>query len=204
MITSELFIIEMRKFLDDIDSNMPSEILMSYYKRLNEELDDDSFLRAISNLRNNWESYGKSYPTKLEFIRASKINNDELEDIALRAYNLAKETAIYQGCYISPDFEDEIISDVIDSYFGSWFNFHNRVAYRDSDDTFVKKDFIRAYKQKAKTKKIKKVKLIGYGPNPKDLSIKADYELPIKRDELIQLENKTFSLVANLTKQKRM
>jgi len=206
MITSELFIIEMRKFLDDIDSNMPSEILMSYYKRLNEELDDSSFLRAISNLRNNWESYGKPYPTKLEFIRASKINNDELEDIALRAYNLARETAIYQGCYISPDFEDEIIADVIDSYFGSWFNFHNKVAYRDSDDTFVKKDFIRAYKRKAETKKIKKVKLIGYGPNPRDLSIKADYELPIKRDELIQLENKipVNSLVANLTKQKRM
>jgi len=201
MITSELFIIEMRKFLDDIDSNMSSDILMSYYNRLNEELDDNSFLRAISSLRKSWESYGKPYPTKLEFIRASVADSADIEEIANRAYKLAKDTAIYQGCYISPDFEDKIIADVIDSYFGSWFNFHNRVAYRDSDDTFVRKDFIRAYKRKAETKNIRVVKLIGYGNNPRSLKIKADYELPVKRDELIQIENKAVNnLVANLIK----
>jgi len=203
MLDKKLFSENFTLLCEMFDKKQTRGLMIIYYEVL-KNLSDEEFKKAITKLLSTWEySY---MPKPKHILDMTAPDSADIEEIANRAYKTAKETAIYQGCYISPDFEDEIISDVIDSYFGSWFNFHNKVAYRDSDDTFVKKDFIRAYKRKAETKNIRAVKLIGYGANPRDLSIKADYELPIKRDELIQLENKSpvNSLVANLTKLKRM
>jgi hypothetical protein len=207
MITPELFAVEIRKFLDDIDANMDETTLVSYYERLNEELDDESFLKAVERLRREWTPYGKPYPSKLEFIRAAELSEDEIEEAANFAYQLAKETAIFEGSYVSPDFEDPLIADVINEKFGSWFDFHNEVAYLDSDDTWAKRDFIESYKRKAKNKRVKKVKLIGYGKNPRPLRIKCNYNIPIKEKDIKQLDykqNKATKLIANLANQKRI
>ena len=203
MITPELFTIEMRRFLDDIDANMDRETFMSYYERLSEEMDDEGFLRAIERLRKEWKPYGKNYPTKLEFIRASELSDDEIEEAANFAYQLAKETAIFEGAYISPDFDDPLIADVINEKFRSWFEFHNEVAYADSDDTWAKRDFIETYKRKAKNKKIRKVKLIGYGKNPRALKISCNYNIPVMINKVAAIENKANTLVKSLANAKR-
>ena len=203
MITPELFTIEMRKFLDDIDANMDRETFMNYYERLSEEMDDEGFLRAVERLRKEWKPYGKNYPTKLEFIRASEISDDEIEEAANFAYQLAKETAILEGAYISPDFDDPLIADVINEKFKSWFEFHNEVAYADSDDTWAKRDFIETYKRKAKNKKVRKIKLIGYGKNPRALKISCNYNIPVMLNKVAAIENKANTLVKSLANAKR-
>jgi len=204
MITPELFTIEMRRFLDDIDANMDRETFMSYYERLSEEMDDEGFLRAVERLRKEWKPYGKNYPTKLEFIRASELSDDEIEEAANFAYQLAKETAVFEGAYISPDFDDPLIADVINEKFRSWFEFHNEVAYADSDDTWAKRDFIETYKRKAKNKKIRKVKLIGYGKNPRALKISCNYNIPVMINKVAAIENRANTLAKSLANAKRM
>ena len=204
MITPEVFTIEMRKFLDDINSNMDKETLISYYERLSEEMDDESFLRAVNRLRKEWQAYGRDYPTKLEFIRAAEISDDEIEEAANEAYQLAKKVAIYKGAYISPEFEDPLIADVINEKFGGWFEFHNEVAYADSDDTWAKRDFIENYKRKAKNKRLKGAKLIGYGNSPKPLKIACNYSIPVSSAEIMQIENKVSGLVKKLASSKRI
>jgi len=204
MITPEVFTIEMRKFLDDISANMDKETLISYYERLSEEMNDEEFLRAIKRLRKEWKPYGRNYPTKLEFIRAAEISDEDIEEAANLAYQLAKETAIFKGAYISPDFDDPIIADVISEKFGGWFEFHNEVAYADSEDTWAKKDFIESYKRKAKNKRARKVRLIGYGKNPRPLKITCNYTIPLKVEETKQIENKTTTLLKNLADAKRI
>ena len=204
MITPELFTIEMRRFLDDIDANMDRETFMSYYERLSEEMDDEGFLRAVERLRKEWKPYGKNYPTKLEFIRASELSDDEIEEAANFAYQLAKETAVFEGAYISPDFDDPLIADVINEKFRSWFEFHNEVAYADSDDTWAKRDFIETYKRKAKNKKVRKVKLIGYGKNPRALKISCNYNIPVMINKVAAIENRANTLAKSLANAKRM
>ena len=204
MITPELFTIEMRRFLDDIDANMDKQTFMSYYERLSEELDDEEFLRAIDRLGKEWKPYGRDYPTKLEFIRAAELSDDEIEEAASLAYQLAKKIAINQGCYVSPDFDDLIIADVINEKFGGWFEFHNEVAYVNSDDTWAKRDFIDTYKRKARNKKAKRTKLIGYGNSPRPLKIACNYNIPVKVINSPAIENKTSTLVKSLANAKRM
>ena len=204
MITPELFTIEMRKFLDDIDANMDKQTLISYYERLSEELDDKSFLKAIERLRKEWAPYGRTYPNKLEFIRAAELSDGEIEEAANLAYQLAKETAIFEGPYINPDFEDPLIADVIKEEFGSWFDFHNEVAYANSDDTWARRDFIDAYKRKAKNKSVRKIKLIGYGRNPRPLKIACNYNIPVKTEKPKQIENRATNMAIELANKKRI
>jgi len=204
MIAPELFTIEMRKFLDDIDANMDKQTLISYYERLSEELDDENFLRAIERLRREWTPYGRPYPSKLEFIRAAGLSDAEIEEAANLAYQVAKETAIFEGSYVSPDFEDPLIADVINEKFGSWFDFHNEVAYANSDDTWAKRDFIDTYKRKAKNKRVRGVKLIGYGKNPRPLKIACNYNIPVRVKDEKQIENKAIKIVAQLANAKRI
>jgi len=204
MITPELFTIEMRRFLDDIDANMDKQTLMSYYERLSEEMDDEGFLRAIERLRKEWKPYGKDYPAKIEFIRASELSDDEIEEAANLAYQIAKETAVFEGAYISPDFDDPIMADVINEKFGGWFEFHNEVGYANSDDTWAKRDFIETYKRKAKNKKVRKVNLIGYGKNPRALKIACNYTIPVMINKVAAIENKTNALVKSLANAKRI
>jgi len=191
MITPELFTIEMRRFLDDINANMDKQTLLSYYERLSEELDDESFLRAIERLKKEWVAYGKDYPSKLDFIRAAELSDDELEEIANEAYNIAKETAIYEGCYVSPEFEDSIIGDVINNKFGGWLDFHNLVAYPDRDDSSTREKFVRAYKIKAKRKEIRNPKLVGYSKTPRKIKVRCNYTIPVKKSmPVIEDKNK--------------
>jgi len=204
MIRPELFTVELRRFLDDIDANMDKETLVSYYERLNEELDDEGFIRAIERLRKEWRAYGRDYPTKLEFIRAAELSDDEIEEAANEAYRLAKETAIFEGVHISPEFDDPIIADVIREKFGGWFEFHNEVAYADSIDKWAKRDFIDAYKRKVRNKRVKGAKLIGYGNNPTPLKIACNYSIPLKRTKSPIIENKATRLIFKLANQKRI
>ena len=105
---------------------------------------------------------------------------------------------------ISPEFEDPLIADVIYGEFGGWFEFHEEVAYADSDDTWAKRDFLKSYKRKAKNKRLKGAKLIGYGNSPKPLKIACNYNIPITSSKTQQIENKVNGLVKKLASSKRI
>jgi len=185
---------------------IPQNDLNKYFNILSRELSREELLRAIENLKNNWKAYGKEYPSISDFLNASKLTDDEIEVLANRAYEKAKRVAISHGAYISPDFEDILIANVIDTL-GGWVEFHDSVAFIDRDDTFVRKDFIKLYKSLAKTRQVKNTKLVGrnvqIGYEDKRVAIKADYALPLVKEK--RIENKKLNgLLSNLKEKTRI
>lgn len=209
MIAKELFAIEMQKLMDDLEIRIPQERLIRYFKRLNEEFDNKSFLRAVNRLRDEWQPYGREYPSVAEFLRAGRMSDEEIEEIANIAYQSAKDTAIKNSCYVTPEFEDALIADVID-LLGGWIKFQNGVAYIDSDDTFLRKDFIRLYKNKARNKSLRRVKLHGQdfmiSGKDRKIEVKAPYKVLFSSKECENvLENsKTNEIVGNLVQKVKM
>lgn len=166
--------------------------LLAYYFALSDEFESiEEFKAFAKKLIKEWKySY---MPKPAHFIEVSFFSDDEIEETAYKAYQLARKTAIDEGCYVSPEFDDPIIADVINNIFGGWFEFHNEVAYLDSDDTWVKKDFIKSYKRKMKNKNIKGTKLVGY-LNPKPLKVKCEYRhINTPKNEKSLIESKVDS-----------
>jgi len=195
MLAKQNFLIEMQKLMDDLGCRMSMQEMASFYARLSLDLDDNSFMRAVNRLRESWEPYGKKYPSIADFLRAAKLSDEELELIANEAYQIAKSCAISKGAYISPDFEDILIANVIDTL-GGWVEFHDSVAFMDRDDTFVRKDFVKLYKSLARTRQAKNTKLVGrnvqIGYEDKRVLIASDYPLPYNKEAVKnQLENKS-------------
>ncbi len=157
---------------------LDDDVLEAYWFFLAQKFDTmQEFKEAAANVGGSWE-YGRM-PEPAHFIEASK-NATDIEAIAHKAYNAAKEAAIRVGVYENIEFSDPFIAETILTLFGSWKEFHDKVAYFDSDDTWIKKDFIDAYKRIAKAGNVRDAKLIGYlrsdFKEPK--LIACDYEAP--------------------------
>lgn len=157
---------------------LDDDVLEAYWFVLADEFESTQELGSVAKkLLGSW-SY--SYmPKPAHFIEA-KSNSTDIEAIAHKAYNTAKEAAISVGVYENIEFGDQFIAETILTLFGSWKEFHDKVAYFDSDDTWIKKDFIDAYKRIAKAGRVRDAKLVGYlkseFKNPK--LIDCDYEAP--------------------------
>ncbi|NPA64465.1 MAG: hypothetical protein GXO16_05780 [Epsilonproteobacteria bacterium] len=139
------------KTLDPMQINLYFEVLKDEFETFAE------FKVAADNLLKTW--FYSYMPKPAHFIQATQM---DLELIAEQAYSAAKTAAIRHGVYKNIEFEDRAIETTILTLFTSWKEFHDRVAYIDSDDTWVKKDFIRTYKAIVKNKALKPIKLIGY------------------------------------------
>ena len=147
---------------------LDDDVLEAYWFVLADEFDSTKELGSVAKkLLGSW-SY--SYmPKPAHFIEASK-NATDIEAIAHKAYNTAKEAAIRVGVYENIEFSDPFIAETILTLFGSWKEFHDKVAYFDSDNTWTRKDFIDTYKRIAKAGKVRGTKLIGY--------LKSDFKEP--------------------------
>jgi len=184
------------KKLNDIE-------IMAYYFALADEFENiEEFKTSAKKVIKSWNySY---MPKPAHFIQTKYPSDAEVKDIALKAYNLAKEVTINAGVYTSPDFEDPLIADVIRTICSGWFEFHNSVAYPDSDDTWIKKAFVESYIGRIKNKKVEGVKLVGY-LNPKPLKVECNYIIPLKKTKAIANNtNKTMQNIKNLAKMKGM
>ena len=145
-----------KSFGVDVDK----ELIKLYWMVLQDEFETiEDFKQAASKLLKTWKySY---MPKPAHFIEAGQ-NAMDIEVIAYKAYGKAKEAAISYGIYHNLEFDDPFIAETILTLFANWQEFHNHVAYRDSDDKWVKRDFIRIYKAIAKNGQISGKKLIGY------------------------------------------
>ncbi|BCD61731.1 hypothetical protein NrS5_27 [Nitratiruptor phage NrS-5] len=153
-----------KSFGVDIDK----DVIKLYWEVLQDEFEDmGEFKKAAAKLLKSW-SY--SYmPKPAHFIQALQ-NETDLELIANKAYTTAKAAAIQIGVYENIEFNDHFIAETIITLFGSWKEFHDSVAYFDSDDTWIKKDFITTYKRIAKAGNVRGTKLVGY--------LKSDFKEP--------------------------
>jgi len=157
---------------------LDDDVLEAYWFFLAKEFDTmQEFEDAADKIGRSWEySY---MPIPGHFIKA-KNSVADIEAIAHKAYNTAKDAAIRVGVYENIEFGDPFIAETILTLFGSWKEFHDKVAYFDSDDTWIKKDFIDAYKRIARAGKVRDAKLMGYLKSDfKDPKLIAcDYEAP--------------------------
>ena len=157
---------------------LDDDVLEAYWFVLADEFDSTKELGSVAKkLLGSW-SY--SYmPKPAHFIEAAQ-GSENYELIATKAYGKAKEAAISYGVYHNLEFDDPFIAETILTLFGSWKEFHDHVAYRDSDDTWVKRDFIRIYKAIAKNGQTSGKKLIGYLQEEftSPIQIFCDYEPP--------------------------
>jgi len=157
---------------------LDDDVLEAYWFVLAEEFDTTQELGNVAKKLLSYWSFGYM-PKPAHFIEAKK-SAANLEEIAHKAYNTAKSAAIHVGVYENIEFGDPFIAETILTLFGSWKEFHDKVAYFDSDDTWVKKDFIDAYKRIARAGKVRDAKLMGYLKSDfKDPKLIAcDYEAP--------------------------
>ena len=180
--------------------------LTAYYFALADEFENIEELKtSAKKILKEWKySY---MPKPAHFIQTKYPSDAEVKDIAKKAYNLAKEIAILEGPYTSPNFEDPLIADVIRTICSGWFEFHNSVAYPDSNDTWIKKAFVESYIGRIKNKKVEGVKLVGY-LNPKPLEVECNYTIPLKINKVKVIANntnaKTMQNIKNLAKMKGM
>ncbi len=163
-----------KSFGVDVDK----ELIKLYWMVLQDEFETiEDFKQAASKLLKTWQySY---MPKPAHFIEAVQ-GSENYELIATKAYGKAKEAAISYGVYHNLEFDDPFIAETILTLFASWKEFHDHVAYRDSDDTWVKRDFIRIYKAIAKNGQTSGKKLIGYLQEEftSPIQIFCDYEPP--------------------------
>ncbi|BCD59616.1 MULTISPECIES: hypothetical protein [unclassified Nitratiruptor] len=148
--------------------SLSDDVLESYWFVLQDEFSSTrEFGEAAKKLLKSWNySY---MPKPAHFIQALQ-NETDLDLIANKAYTTAKATAINIGVYENIEFDDPFIAETIFTLFGSWKEFHDHVAYFNSDDTWIKKDFVDAYKRIAKAGNIRGTKLVGY--------LKSDFKEP--------------------------
>ena len=179
------------------DKELKPEQILIYWEVLKEEFESiEDFKKAVAKLLKSWRySY---MPKPAHFIEAAQ-DTEELELIALKAYNKAKETAIAYGVYKNLEFDDPFIAETILTLFGSFKEFHDNVAYADSDDTWVKRDFITLYKKIAKNQKVSGKKLIGYLQKnfSEPIVIHCDYVPPRARQKYQEIALKVKELLPN-------
>ena len=156
---------------------LPADVIESYWFVLADEFETPrEFGEVAKQVLKTWPN--GYMPKPAHFIQATRM---DLELIAEQAYNSAKIAAIRYGVYKNIEFEDKAIETTIATLFLSFKEFHDRVAFIDSDDIWIKKDFIRTYKAVVKNKALKPIKLIGYLQSEfKDpVVVGADYSLPL-------------------------
>ena len=166
-----------KKVLDD-------DVLEAYWFFLAKKFDTmQEFKETAEKLGSSWlYSY---MPNPGHFAEAAQ-GAEDYELIATKAYSKAKEAAISYGVYHNLEFDDPFIAETTLTLFASWKEFHDHVAYRDSDDTWVKRDFVRTYKSIAKNGRTSGKKLVGYLQEDftSPIQISCDYESPkVKREE---------------------
>ena len=176
---------------------LDDDVLEAYWFFLAKEFDTmQEFEDAADKIGRSWEySY---MPKPGHFTRAQGIEDYEL--IATKAYSKAKEAAISYGVYHNLEFHDPFIAETILTLFASWKEFHDHVAYRDSDDTWVKRDFVRTYKAIAKNGHTSGKKLIGYlqeeFSNP--IQVFCDYKPPkAEREERPAIASNVLRVLPN-------
>ncbi len=157
--------------------SLPADVIASYWFVLSDEFDTpEQFGEKARALLKTWPySY---MPKPAHFINATQ---DDLDLIAEKAYSTAKQAAITHGVYKNIEFEDKAIEATIAAMFTGFKEFHDHVAYVDSDDKWVKRDFVKTYKAVVRNKALKPVKLIGYLQSEfKDPTVVAsDYTPPL-------------------------
>ena len=197
-----LYAIKMQELMDILGVDMPDEMIIKYYSVINEYLTDVEFERAMERLAFEWEPYGKEYPSINDFLKRAKPLDEEIEIIALNAFNIVKDSAIEHGPYKSVIFEDIVINNVI-YLTGGWEKFCNNILYAGINEEYVKKEFIKIYKNLVKTRRVKDINIL-YG---RDYYLNGDSD---KSDEvkivlidykpLIGWKNNNV-LIANVSKQ---
>lgn len=192
MLSENIFFQNLFGLAEMLSLNLTEATAEIYYETLKKEFkDDEHFKQSIRNVALNWRySY---FPRPAQIIDAGGMSDDEIELLAHKAYQSAKNVAIVDGVYNSPDFQDKIINDVIDTL-GGWKYFNARVAYIDSNDEKTKILFVRLYKQVAKNKTVRNVSLVGYARNPKRFVVNAKYEIArieLENDKKIAISNNT-------------
>jgi len=188
-----------------INKAVDSQTIEAYWFVLADEFNSiKEFQEATKKILKTW---AYSYlPKPANFIEMKNNNKkQDLEIIALKAYVGCKNVAVRFGVYADFEFEDKIIHDVITFAFGSWKNFHDKVAYKDSDDTWAKKEFIKAYINFAKRGVIEYKKLDGYLTENKLIKVKCNYQVPkTEFKEIAYKKNKFFQKINQLANNVRV
>jgi len=146
-----------------------------YFEVLKDEFENlEEFKRASLRLLKTWEySY---MPKPAHFINSGKeFDEIDLEIIAKKASNVFVEAIESVGRYSIPEFEDKIISQVIEML-GGWVECCNIPSYDKLN--WLKKDFENVYKQVAEKGITKEVKLLAATDNPVTKKISCDYKHP--------------------------
>ena len=146
-----------------------------YFEVLKDEFENlEEFKRASLRLLKTWEySY---MPKPAHFINSGKeFDEIDLEIIAKKASNVFVEAIESVGRYSIPEFEDKIISQVIEML-GGWVECCNISSYDKL--SWLKRDFEKVYKQVAEKGITKEVKLLAATDNPVTKKISCNYKTP--------------------------
>ena len=155
--------------------------------------------KMVSNADKVYDSR-KEFPRVTSFLQFKEIATEqEIDLMALDAWNKALDIAIVYGESVKPVFEDALITETINRI-GGWYEFHNNVGYSYSNEDLKRRErferkFITTYKNIVDTGAVTGKDLI-CAPK-KELIVKSEYE-PLNLSQ--EAKQKNLQIASDKTK----